>query len=224
MRLICKINLINPTRYTNYRNFMIDAYRLNPSTYLTFTACRRNLSGDANTLLRIHSFLEYWGLINYKLTPQILPSQMAPATTGNFSVLYDNPCGVYPQFSHVKSVLEATTQSPLSKQSKSETNIVDKSSVVSNFEPVSVMAPSENTDPADAEEKTENQENKPQWTEQETLLLLEALEMHNENWDKVAEHVKSHNAHECIMHFLQLPIQDPHLRLKQGDVDVILLQ
>lgn len=26
-----------------YRNFMIDTYRLNPSQYLTATACRRNL-------------------------------------------------------------------------------------------------------------------------------------------------------------------------------------
>lgn len=35
-----------------YRNFMIDTYRLNPSEYLTATACRRNLTGDVCAILR----------------------------------------------------------------------------------------------------------------------------------------------------------------------------
>lgn len=50
-----------------YRNFMIDSYRLNPQEYLTFTACRRNLTGDVNAIMRVHAFLEQWGLINYQV-------------------------------------------------------------------------------------------------------------------------------------------------------------
>ena len=34
-----------PTIYKDYRDFMINAYRLNPAEYLTVTACRRNLAG-----------------------------------------------------------------------------------------------------------------------------------------------------------------------------------
>lgn len=49
------------------------------------------------------------------------------------------------------------------------------------------------------------------WTEQETLLLLEALELHKDDWNKVCEHVGTRTQDECILHFLRLPIEDPYL-------------
>jgi SWI/SNF related-matrix-associated actin-dependent regulator of chromatin subfamily C len=56
-----------PTIYKDYRDFMIHTYRLNPSEYLTVTACRRNLAGDVCAIMRVHAFLEQWGLINYQV-------------------------------------------------------------------------------------------------------------------------------------------------------------
>lgn len=56
-----------PAVYKDYRDFMINTYRLNPSEYLTFTACRRNLAGDVCAIMRVHAFLEQWGLINYQV-------------------------------------------------------------------------------------------------------------------------------------------------------------
>jgi hypothetical protein len=53
--------------YKDYRDFMINTYRLNPSEYLTVTACRRNLAGDVCSIMRVHAFLEQWGLINYQV-------------------------------------------------------------------------------------------------------------------------------------------------------------
>lgn len=53
--------------YKDYRDFMINTYRLNPSEYLTVTACRRNLAGDVCAIMRVHAFLEQWGLINYQV-------------------------------------------------------------------------------------------------------------------------------------------------------------
>lgn len=32
--------------YMAIRNFMVDTYRLNPTEYLTATACRRNIGKD----------------------------------------------------------------------------------------------------------------------------------------------------------------------------------
>lgn len=49
------------------------------------------------------------------------------------------------------------------------------------------------------------------WTEQETLLLLEGLEMYKDDWNKVCEHVGTRTQDECILHFLRLPIEDPYL-------------
>ena len=56
-----------PSIYKDYRDFMINTYRLRPSEYLTVTACRRNLAGDVCALMRVHAFLEQWGLINYQV-------------------------------------------------------------------------------------------------------------------------------------------------------------
>lgn len=49
------------------------------------------------------------------------------------------------------------------------------------------------------------------WTDQETLLLLEGLEMFKDDWNRVSEHVGSRTQDECILHFLRLPIEDPYL-------------
>ncbi|KAK7310639.1 hypothetical protein RJT34_08261 [Clitoria ternatea] len=46
------------------------------------------------------------------------------------------------------------------------------------------------------------------WTDQETLLLLEALELYKENWNEIAEHVATKSKAECILHFVQMPIED----------------
>ena len=52
---------------------MINSYRLNPNEFLTLTSCRRNLVGDVGTLMRVHRFLNKWGLINYQVRPQFKP-------------------------------------------------------------------------------------------------------------------------------------------------------
>jgi len=56
-----------PSIYKDYRDFMINAYRLRPTEYLTVTACRRNLAGDVCAIMRVHAFLEQWGLVNYQV-------------------------------------------------------------------------------------------------------------------------------------------------------------
>ena len=56
-----------PAVYKVYRDFMVNTYRLNPVEYLTVTACRRNLAGDVCAIMRVHAFLEQWGLINYQV-------------------------------------------------------------------------------------------------------------------------------------------------------------
>eukprot|EP00258_Populus_trichocarpa_P035224 XP_024451243.1 SWI/SNF complex subunit SWI3C isoform X2 [Populus trichocarpa] len=46
------------------------------------------------------------------------------------------------------------------------------------------------------------------WSDQETLLLLEAMEIYNENWNEIAEHVGTKSKAQCILHFLRLPVED----------------
>lgn len=72
--------------YLAYRNFMMDSFRLNPVEYLSVTACRRNLAGDVGSVLRVHGFLEQWGLINYHLDGDKHSHMMGPPSTAHFNV------------------------------------------------------------------------------------------------------------------------------------------
>ena len=53
------------------------------------------------------------------------------------------------------------------------------------------------------------------WTDHEELLLLEGVELHKDNWAEVAEHVGSRSQLECVVHFVQLPV-DPTLHGRDG--------
>lgn len=44
------------------------------------------------------------------------------------------------------------------------------------------------------------------WTDQETLLLLEGMQLYNENWNEIAEHVGTKSKAQCILHFVRLPV------------------
>lgn len=74
-----------PAVYKDYRDFMINTYRLNPVEYLTVTASRRNLAGDVCAIMRVHAFLEQWGLINYQVFGR--PSPINALADMNRSIL-----------------------------------------------------------------------------------------------------------------------------------------
>lgn len=46
------------------------------------------------------------------------------------------------------------------------------------------------------------------WSDQETLLLLEGMELYGDDWGKVSEHVGGRSQLQCLQRLLQLPIED----------------
>ncbi|ONM08715.1 SWI/SNF complex subunit SWI3D [Zea mays] len=52
------------------------------------------------------------------------------------------------------------------------------------------------------------------WTDEETLLLLEGLEIFGGKWAEIAEHVATKTKAQCMLHFLQMQIED---RFHDGD-------
>ncbi|EAR84927.1 SWIRM domain protein (macronuclear) [Tetrahymena thermophila SB210] len=77
-----------PEIYKRYRNFIVALYRENPRVYLTATACRRNLAGDVCAILRVHAFLEHWGIINFNCDPKLTPQSilLSKPTLANQSI------------------------------------------------------------------------------------------------------------------------------------------
>jgi SWI/SNF related-matrix-associated actin-dependent regulator of chromatin subfamily C len=57
------------------------------------------------------------------------------------------------------------------------------------------------------------------WSDQEILLLLEGVELYDDDWNSVAEHVGTRTREQCIMQFLQIPIEEPYLSNKASSAD-----
>lgn len=55
------------------------------------------------------------------------------------------------------------------------------------------------------------------WTDEETLLLLEGIEMYDDDWSAIEEHVGTRSAQQCVQKFLALPIEDSYLEA-EGDM------
>ncbi|XP_058093098.1 SWI/SNF complex subunit SWI3A-like isoform X2 [Magnolia sinica] len=57
-----------PKIYKEYRDFIINKYREDPSRRLVFTDVRKCLIGDVGAIHKIYRFLERWGLINFGIS------------------------------------------------------------------------------------------------------------------------------------------------------------
>ncbi|TRY60744.1 hypothetical protein DNTS_029603 [Danionella cerebrum] len=202
-----------PEIYLAYRNFMIDTYRLNPQEYLTSTSCRRNLTGDVCAVMRVHAFLEQWGLVNYQVDSESRPLPMGPPPTSHFNVLADTPSGLVPLHHRPPQVPPAQQMMNFPEKGK------DKPSDLQNFGLRTDIFSKKNPK-ASGKGSAGGRD----WTEQETLLLLEALEMYKDDWNKVSEHVGSRTQDECILHFLRLPIEDQYLESTEASLGPLAYQ
>ena len=276
-----------PETYRNMRDFMINTYRINPIEYLTVTAVRRNLAGDVASIIRIHRFLEKWGLINYQIDPRTKPSLVGPQYTGHFQITLDTPKGLVPFVPEEIAVNEKEpsqeTSAPVAQKQPSEApvkqeeedilviplnmevtrNIFDDSVSSKAASSVLYFCNETSNDVSDVRYhnlkntslagsnvgnliiskecfeqglfplnfvssdfvKLEKNLKQSQWTPQEILLLLEGVEMYasvdansqslfvnnNGQWDRISEHVASKTREECLIKFLQLPIEDKYL-------------
>lgn len=204
----------SPKIYINYRNFMINSYRLNPNEYLTLTSCRRNLVGDVGTLMRVHRFLNKWGLINYQVNPNFKPgyaleklpngSQIGLPYTGNFHVTYDTPRGLFPFDTHkfnedrvdvskLKKLLniEQVSDQPINNKMSSDAKNVDD-------------LDTDLSEPPLKRHKSTNDG----WTDKEISKLILGVKDFPNDWYKISKNVSTKTPQECILKFLKLPIED----------------
>jgi SWI/SNF related-matrix-associated actin-dependent regulator of chromatin subfamily C len=227
------------SEYVQMRNFIVLAYRKDPSNYITVTACRRHLSGDVTSIMKIHAFLEHWGLIHYSQVRRIAPPKseklnLQPSSTPS-ALQISGPKPAINLFLHPTA--QATNEKPTtySPSSNSSVPICNSCNILCSGSEFyhCLKIPSVNLcKPCFSDGRfssslfsgdfirlplnpssTHSGEADP-WTDQETLYLLEGLEMYGDlDWDQVSRHVGTRTKEECIRHFIQLPIQDPYLSL-----------
>ncbi|PHZ16709.1 SWIRM-domain-containing protein [Rhizopus microsporus ATCC 52813] len=228
-----------PAIYQDYRDFMINTYRLNPKEYLTVTACRRSLAGDVCAIMRVHAFLEQWGLINSECDPFTWPSSIGPPYTGHFRVTADTPRGLAPYKPNIKPSTSSAPKGELNIELRQK--VFEAANGTSTRECFCITCGAEcsreryhslkikNMDlcplcykegrfPASCfssdfihySRQQEKQEKSEKWSDEETLLLLEAIELYDDDWNTIADYVGTKTREQCIYHFLQLPIEDPY--------------
>ncbi|KZT60456.1 SWIRM-domain-containing protein [Calocera cornea HHB12733] len=269
-----------PATYKEYRDFMINTFRLRPQEYLTFTACRRNLAGDVGAIWRIHAFLSQWGLINYQVDPETRPASLAPPFTGHYRVILDTPRGLQPlhpgtaphkQINPTSAVPHTPASgAPETPAKPTSTSLELRQSIyqtgakaakeVSAAEAAElekeisagagVIKPTYACDTCGVDCTRERYHSLKvphfslcpscyldgrfpssmysgdfvrisqspfahasgeEWTDEEVLLLLEGIEMHEDDWAAISEHVGTRTREQCVQKFLQLPIEDPYI-------------
>lgn len=217
----------SPKIYANYRNFMINVYRLNPNEYLTLTSCRRNLVGDVGTLMRVHRFLTKWGLINYQVNPQLKPayaleklpngSLVGLPYTGDFHVQYDTPRGLFP-FDTYKVNPENVNAGKLKALLASDHTLNGSSDQVNDILTDGLGLDDE---PALKKRKIEDAVDD-KWTTEELSLLVLGIKEDRNDWYKIAKRVGNDKTpQECILKFLGMPLEDRFNALDTNDESII---
>lgn len=72
-----------PATYISTRECMLDLAKRHPQQYITSTAIRRSVPGDAGSLMRLHKFLMDWGMLNTSQIGETAPSEGALRGVGS---------------------------------------------------------------------------------------------------------------------------------------------
>lgn len=51
----------------------------------SFIVCRKNLPCDVCSIIRLHAFLEHWGLINFNVDPHLKPTKIQLGASGSIN-------------------------------------------------------------------------------------------------------------------------------------------
>ena len=169
----------------------------------------------------MHAFLEQWGLINYQVDYEARAAPLGPPCTSHFTVLADTPSGLAPITGPRPTTGPSATKQMIEFKSKTSTVTTTLKPGEENKDPAIEKL---NIDNFGLNTKIEKKQSltmaggnglsimrSHEWSDSELLLLLEGLELYKDDWNKVCEHVGSRTQDECILKFLQLPIEDPYL-------------
>ncbi|PIA51012.1 hypothetical protein AQUCO_01100078v1 [Aquilegia coerulea] len=110
-------------------------------------------------------------------------------------------CGDYFAFKHLESSSKKESIVKCSRCLKNDKNEDDKAA--------------DDIKSKDSKTGSENHEADP-WTDAETLLLLEYVLLHGDDWDHVAENVRTKSKSECIAKLIQLPFGELMLSTTNG--------
>ncbi|KAF3437549.1 hypothetical protein FNV43_RR20304 [Rhamnella rubrinervis] len=235
-----------PKIYKEYRDFIINKYREEPSRRLTFTEVRKSLVGDVCLLHKVF-FSWKWGLINfaapstggetlvvgdeerYKVKIEgvptgirvvAMPNSIKPISAlpsvGDSGGAVDNGFKLPTLASYSDVFADLMTRKGLVcgncneicdsghyKCMKGDLLICVKCFKNGNY------GESKSVDDYKFNDCLQNSSNVGAvWTEAETLLLLESVLKHGDDWELVAQNVQTKSKIDCIAKLIEMPLGD----------------
>ncbi|RDX64453.1 SWI/SNF complex subunit SWI3A, partial [Mucuna pruriens] len=238
-----------PKIYKEYRDFIINKYREEPSRRLTFTEVRKSLVGDVTFLHKAFLFLEKWGLINYgapagadaekdedddedeerckvrveegapngirvAATPNSLKPMSVPrnAKSGGAAggashklpplASYSDVYGDLIRQKEVKNCGLCADKCGSGHYRSTQDNLI----ICTNCFKSGNYGEKRSAEDFVLSESSENSgKHDTVWTEGETLLLLESVLKHGDDWELVAHSVQTKTKLDCISKLIELP-------------------
>nr|XP_043614705.1 SWI/SNF complex subunit SWI3B [Erigeron canadensis] len=205
-----------PKVYKYYRNTIVKKFREsikesppskeNPTPKITFTEARKSIIGDVGSVRKVFDFLETWGLINYFGSPvtkaQLRWEDKESKNASASSQQNSDPGGA--------SVGDA---SAAKKRFCSSCNALCTISCFTNIKKGTTYCArcyiGFEYNP-DFKRVEIIEEVNTDWTEKETLHLLEAVMHYGDDWKKVSEHVVGRSDKECVDRFIKLPFGEQY--------------
>ncbi|CAM0946393.1 unnamed protein product [Alopecurus aequalis] len=197
-----------PEAYKYYRDTLVKRFRARPARRLTLTEARRGLIGDVGSVRRVFDFLEEWGLINYgTTTPGV--KQGRDKREESATSLSSLPAGA--TVSRKLCIgCRSVCGSAYFTCEKADISICCRCYVRANYRP--------GLTPADFKKVEISEDAKSDWTDKETLHLLEAVLHYGENWKKISEHVGSRSEKDCVARLIRLPFGEQFMGSKEQNL------
>ncbi|XP_054817444.1 SWI/SNF complex subunit SWI3B [Prosopis cineraria] len=204
----------NPRVYKYYRNSIVKHFRDNPTRKITFTDVRKTLVGDVGSIRRVFDFLEAWGLINYQPSSAVTKplkwedKETKPEAGSNSN---ESSTPIRETSRRVCSGCKAVCTIACFACDKYDLTLCARCYVRGNYR-VGVSS-------SDFRRVEISEETKTDWTDKETLHLLEAIMHYGDDWRRVAQHVGGRTEKDCIAHFIKLPFGEEFLNQYSGVSD-----
>ncbi|KAI3839645.1 hypothetical protein MKX03_004231 [Papaver bracteatum] len=203
----------NPSVYKYYRDTMIQKFREKPMNKITYTEIRKMLVGDVGSIRRVFDFLEGWGLINYTgMVPLRSKEEKGSSSTGSVK----SNEGVISVSAYQPSPLSSSSKETAKKFCSGCKTVCSIACFVCDQHDLTLCArcyvrgnyrvgvSATEFRRVEIREATKTGD----WTEKDTLHLLEAIQHFGDDWKKVAEHVGGRSEKECVARFIKLPFKE----------------
>ncbi|KAI3783777.1 hypothetical protein L1987_42863 [Smallanthus sonchifolius] len=176
---------------------------------ITFTEARKSIIGDVGSVRKVFDFVESWGLINYFGSP-MTKAQLKWEDKESKNVSAASQPNSDPGGTNLVGDASVTK-----KKFCSSCNLPCTISCFSNIKKDTIYCArcylQAGVNTADFKRVKISEDVKTDWTEKETLHLLEAIMHCGDDRKKVSEHVVGRSEKECVDRFIKLPFGEQYI-------------